>query len=411
MDLKVSRNETSLLRDNWAILYGRRKTGKTYLLRNFLDKDEYILIGREGTIWSEGNRKIGSFNELSDHVKRSLSDGKRIVIDEFQRIPMDHLEWMASSHPSGQLVLSGSSMGVVKKVLGPGSPLLGRFKEVHLSMISTGDLLHILPGDVGLDHAPYLSDPWTIPFLGRSNIYKDMHDLLSGTRYTVPSLVGEIFHEEDRTLSEIYQGILSSLGSGSSRPHEIATSLYSKGLIKRESASQISPYLLALKEMGIIEEIGIYKKKRKVLRFISPVMTFYYYIESKYGLERGLPFFDEMKENLIRIHSLCMEHYLVKAYAGKLGGSLRYSFEPEFDGIVVSRRDRPISVIEVKWKELRQGDINNFEEKSNEFDCEKIILTRKWKGKGAEGIKIIVEEEIKRYLEKCVLSRNYFASR
>ena len=395
MDLVISRNEASSIGDNWSLLYGRRKTGKTFLLRSFIEEDEYILIGREGSIWIEGQtrRRLSSINELTDHVREELGKGKKIVIDEFQRIPMDDLEWMASSHPSGQLILSGSSMGVIKKVLGPGSPLLGRFKEIRLSMIKPGDILKDLPSGVGLDHVPYLSDPWTIPFLGKGNVLKEMYDLLSGTRYTVPSLVGEIFHEEGRNLSEIYQGILTSIGAGRSKVHEVATTLYSKGLIKRESPSQISPYLKALKEMGIIEEISIFNKKRKALRFTSPVMTLYYYMESKYGLERGLPHFDEVKDNLKRIHSICMEHYLVKAFAKNMGGELRYSFDPEFDGIVVDRRERPIAVLEVKWKELRQRDIDDFIEKAQHFDCDKIILTKKGKSIDDE-VKVLDEKNI-----------------
>lgn len=394
MDMKISRRETDLLRENWSLLYGRRKTGKTYILRNFIDRDEYILIGKEGTIWSEGGsrKKYGSFDELADHVKNSLVEGKRIIIDEFQRMPMDQLEWISLSHPSGQLILSGSSMGVVGRITGSGSPLLGKFREVYLSTIDPADLLEHV--NIGLDVAPYISDPWTIPFFGKGDILTEIYKLLSGTMYTVPSLVGEIFHEEDRNLSEIYQGILSSIGSGRLKVHEIATHLYGKGLIKSESASQIGPYVAALKDMGIIEDVRIFNKKRKTLRFTSQVMTFYYYMSSKYDLENGMPPFEEARENLKRVHSTCMEHYLVRSISKVLGGDLRYSFDPEIDGIVVDRKERPLAVLEVKWKNIRRSDVDRFREKTENYNCEKMILTRSGIKSEEEDIRILDEKEI-----------------
>lgn len=397
MDLVIPRSEATLIGNDWTLLYGRRKTGKTYLLRNFMDVDEYILVGREGSIWLEKeNRKLGSFDELSDMIRDELGKGKRIVIDEFQRIPPDLLEWMSSSHPSGQLILSGSSMGVVRKVLGTGSPILGKFRELRLGLVGGDDLLG--SGDVDLDHAPYLSDPWTIPFLKGINILQDLYSLLDGTSYTVPGLVGEIFHEEDRTLSEIYQGILSSIGSGKKRSSEIATELYNKGLITKDSPSAIGPYLSSLKMMGIIEEIRIHGKKRNVLRFTSEVMTLFYYMESKYGLEMGLPPVERVKANLKRIHSFCMEYYLVRSFSRRLGGDLRYSFDPELDGIIVDRKEKPMAVIEVKWSDLRKGDIKRFKEKTGSFDCEKFLLARNSKGLEDNEITIMDKDEIRKYI-------------
>lgn len=379
MDLIIARTEASFIKENWTLLYGRRKTGKTYILNRFFGSDLYVLVAREGTIWVQGDiqRKMASPDEMADVVREYLLKGKKVIIDEFQRLPSDTMEWISSVHPSGQLVISGSSMGVVKRILGPRSPLLGKFSVIKLSTIEPPDLIREMPQDVPLDLAPYLSDPWTIPFLEKGKIFEEMRKMLSGTSYTVPALIGEIFHEEDRILSEIYQGILASIGAGRARAIDIAGLLYSKGLIKQESASQVSPYLNALKDMGIVESVRIYGKKREVVRFVSQMMTFYYYMESKYGLERGLPSYSESRENLSRVHSICMEHYLVKAYARKLEGYLGYSFDPEIDGIVVNRKGSPLAVIEVKWTDLGKRDIENFIEKTDGFDCPRYILTKK----------------------------------
>ena len=150
--------------------------------------------------------------------------------------------------------------------------------------------------------------------------------------------------------------------------------------------------------MGVIEEIRIHGKKRKILRFCSQVMTLFYYMESKYGLERGLPPMAEVKENLKRIHSFCMEHYLVKAFAWKMGGTLSYSFDPEIDGVVANRKGSPIAVLEVKWKDLKKRDVIRFDEKTSGFDCDRMILTRNWSGGKIGCVRILAEDEIKDFL-------------
>ncbi len=401
MELNIPRSESTRIGKKWTLLYGRRKVGKTYLLENTISFDEYILIGREGTIWIEGSKrkKLGSFDELSDHVKEELENGRKIIIDEFQRAPMDQIEWISTSHPSGQLILSGSSLSVVKKILDPGSPLLGKLSELRLDLIRPEDLFASNSNLISLDKAPYLSDPWTIPFIEKGEVLSELYELLRGTSYTVPALVGEIFHEEGRTLSEIYQGILSSLGSGKTRSNEISSNLYNKGLIARDGASQISPYIEALKKMGIIEEIRIFSKKRKIQRYTSPVMTLYYYMESKYGLERELPPYKEVEANLRKIHSFCMEHYLVKAFTRKIGGQLRYSFDPEIDGIIVDRKERPLAVLEVKWKDLRKNDVSRFIEKTFDFDCDRILLTKEKSDLESDEIKIMEENDIMDFLK------------
>ena len=45
-----------------------------------------------------------------DQVMKFLRSGKTVIIDEFQRISMGTLERIASVHPDGRLILSGSSM-------------------------------------------------------------------------------------------------------------------------------------------------------------------------------------------------------------------------------------------------------------------------------------------------------------
>jgi len=348
------------------------------MLKNFIDWDIFILIGREGTIWVDGLpiRKFNTIGEMLDLMISNLQDGKTIVLDEFQRLPFEILERIGSVHPKGKLILSGSSMSVVSRVLGEGSPLLGKFKEVNLGLLKPEDLFSNYPRSLDLDYAPYICDPWTVPMFGGKQILNDLYQMVSGVRYTVPSLVGEVFHEEDRNLSEIYQGLLSCIGNGISKPSEMAQALYNKGVVKHNGASQVSVYLKKLEEMGLIWQVGIFRSKRFQYRMTSPIFSVYYYIDSKYGLERGLPPYQEVKENLNRIHTLCMEHYLVSIMAKWIGGYLKYSFDPEIDGIIVDRKGRPKAVIEVKWGKIRKADIEAFKEKTLDIRAKRYLITK-----------------------------------
>lgn len=52
---------------------------------------------------------------------------KSVVIDEFQRLDENILEEISILHPKGRLLLSGSSLRILKKFFEPKSAFLGFF--------------------------------------------------------------------------------------------------------------------------------------------------------------------------------------------------------------------------------------------------------------------------------------------
>ena len=379
MDMEFPRSEMNNIDTGWTLVYGRRKVGKTYMLRRFVNWDLYLLVGMEGTVWVDGADigRLDSMDTVVDLVMRSLRSGRTVIIDEFQRISMGTLERIASVHPEGRLILSGSSMGVINRVLGPGSPLLGRFREKRVTLVDPEDMYSVYPKDLPIDHAPYLSDPWTVPIMDGKDVLRDLYGLLGGTVNTIPALIGEIFHVEDRNLSEVYQGIMGCIGSGTKRSAKIASTLYLRDVIRKDSSSHVSSYINTLKGMGLVKEIGIYGQKRSAYRLASPVFAVYYGMDSLYGLERGLPEFEEVKENLRRIHERCVEDYIVHLLALNMGGYANYSFEPEIDGIIVDRKGRPKASIEVKWGRLRNADVDAFVEKTEHIDAPRYVVAKR----------------------------------
>ncbi|MCK5559449.1 MAG: AAA family ATPase [Thermoplasmata archaeon] len=381
MKIKVPRSEATEIKDSWIMLYGRRKIGKTFMIKNFVKWDYYFLIGQAGTIWCEGTpiKKFTILDDFMEFLIESLHKGKSVVVDEFQRLPFEMLERISSEHPNGQLILSGSSMAIVKKIFGVKSPLLGLLKEHKIGLIHHDDIIKKISLDNMVDYATYLRDPWLIPNMEGSDILRDLYNVLSGVRYTIPALLGEIFHEEDRSISEIFEGILGAIGSGYGKPSEIASILYNRGVINRDAPSHVVPYIRNLIDMDIIKQIKIFKKKRTIYRMVSPIFSIFYYMNDKYGLERGIPPFSVVENNLIRAHSFSVEDFIVTSLTHSFNGEVRYSYEPEIDGIIVDRRERPLAVIEVKWGRISKKDIDSYLDKIEELGIggKKILITKK----------------------------------
>jgi len=64
-----------------VIVYGRRKTGKSFFIKNFTEWDEYFFIKRDGGAIDLRNKREVSYEYLKDMI---LESNKKVVVDEFQ---------------------------------------------------------------------------------------------------------------------------------------------------------------------------------------------------------------------------------------------------------------------------------------------------------------------------------------
>jgi hypothetical protein len=108
------------------------------------------------------------------------------------------------------------------------------------------------------------------------------------------ALIGEIFEEEERQLTSLYEAILLSLAEGEWNTAIIAGSLNSKGF--NVTPSSVSGYLETLQNMGLVEKIPIYGEKKRArwyYKISSPIISLIFY--SPYEdidivlLEKGKP--------------------------------------------------------------------------------------------------------------------------
>ncbi|MCY0858819.1 MAG: AAA family ATPase [Sulfolobaceae archaeon] len=328
--------------DSWTLIYGRRKVGKSFLVRKYVKSDAYFIITRD----LQAYYLDGSFKRLdeafSDAIKY-LNNDKVVVIDEFQRMPEKYWDGLAAVHPKGKLVLVGSSFRISRQVLDKKSPLLGLVLPLKIDIIKYSDTLSQVKD-------PLLSmlyrDPWTINFV------RDIDDLRNKAYelFTVTkALIGEIFEEEERQLTNLYESVLLSLAEGEWNTSTISGVLTSRGF--SVTPSTISSYLETLVNMGLVEKIPIYGEKRRArwyYRISSPMVSLMFYAEAKYNVS----FTQSVGElPLGREIQFCIGELLAEKY----NATFAYSPYEDID-VVLLKENRPIIGYEVKIGEFSSAD-------------------------------------------------------
>jgi len=234
MELVLGRKECRRVReiDSWTLLYGRRKVGKTTLLRRCARYDIYMTVSQTRESGFLGDRlSPAPLRDAMDDIARTLRSGGAAVIDEFQRLPPEHMDALA------QL----------------GDPIM----------------------------AVIYRDPWIIPFV-------DPVERLGELVLIAKGLIGEVFRKEERELADTYWRALLMVAEGRWRSSEIAGALGLRG-----GEASASSMLSRLSRMGLVRGIPTLGRERyNVVR--SPALSLMLYAEAKYmvselGPSSGLP--------------------------------------------------------------------------------------------------------------------------
>lgn len=378
----------------WVMVYGRRKTGKTFLVKNFEKFDDYYFVKRDRTvITTDGWTEIG-YDILIDRLKRDLKDDKTVVVDEFHRLGGEFMDLIHALEITGRLILISSTMHLSKTLISGASPLLGKVKEVKVPTIDYMDLLSSTEGSGKgfYEMLAFMKEPLVI-----AQGYSDPADAILGTGLTVPALIGEIFTEEDRKLSSTYEAVLRSCAVGRSTTGEISSFLFSRKLIERDDPSLVQQYLKNLTELGILRRYDLWGKKRNMFKHLSPLIGAFYALDERYGISDRELTRKEAKMLLNEIIPRIMEDVLRDCIADKLGSIpyLDQSSSDEVDGILV-RFNRPVAVIEVKWKKrLDASDIAEIQRKFGRFEgVRKILIVPDREMIKIEGVEVIEPRDI-----------------
>lgn len=351
------------------LVYGRRKTGKTFLVKNFFKEQKYFFVRRDRSIYYENLNEVVNYKELL----RIIREEKKsiIVVDEFHRLPEEFLDYLHIKAPEN-IVLVTSTLYLAKKLIAEKSPILGLFLEYRVKLIDELDILLNLKKKIKnkrnlVEYCVYLREPIFLRFSGLN-----LFEILKHLKITVPALISEIFLEEDRELSERYEGILRAVASGKNNLSQITSFLYSNNLIEKEDISTIKPYLKILRDIGLINRMPEFKSKRYYYFISSPILDLYYYLDEKYNFsEREL---DEkyFYEKLPKYVEFFIRDLFSKIYKKRVFIINRPDLEID---IALGDFQKINLVVEVKWgKSINMKEIRKIEEKLNKFQNTKKIL-------------------------------------
>ena len=303
-------------------------------------------------------------------VSTALKDEKCVVIDEFQRLPPRYWDFLAIRHPSGCLVLVASSLGVVSKVFDSRSPLLGLVQPLRIDPLHLSDVVVSLAPRMESYQAVLwsllLREPWFAPFLGNawtstapwSYVASRAYELAQVTR----GLVGEVFEEEERRLTRLYEAVLRLLGAGLWNSARIASMLYQRGLLPRASPSLVTGILDKLVKIGLVTKTRLWKTRGAKIyyRHSSPLLAIVYGMMEKHGIDESPYYSRSLVENTaLQLFSRELRFSLGELMAEYHGGIQAYTVLPQGEGdIVVLREDgkKPIAAYEVKLGTCSRSD-------------------------------------------------------
>jgi len=366
--------ETSLInRSKWVLIYGRRKTGKTFIVENFTSYDSFYFVKRDRTIIEKGPWRDLTYETFRELVIRDISQNKTVVIDEFHRLGDDLLDIVHALPKKGRLVLISSTLHMARRIVDSYSPILGKLSEVRVDLIDLRDILKVRKtGKESLEIAAFLREPLLLDLVKGGTI----SEMVSSLKLTAPALLGEIFIEEDRKISSIYEGIIRSVASGRSISGEISSHIFSKRLIDKDDPSLIQQYLSNLVDFGILKKEPVWKKNRMIYSHVSPLLWTYCYLDEHYGFANREVGDAELSSQLSTLIPHIMEDAIRNLIASSLGKNvhLHQSEENEIDGVLTSFK-APQIVLEVKWKKtIKTEDIRKAEKNLQKISAKRRIL-------------------------------------
>ncbi len=364
----------------WVLVYGRRKTGKTFLVQHFVRFDEYFFVKNSGSILTKKSDSI-TYETFMEIFRRTIEENKIVVVDEFHRLGNDFFDYLHFMKKNGKVILISSTLFLSKKLISEKSALLGLFAEVPIGIINLGDVLNALKKSDSslkeqLELAVLLREPIAIDYFDpMMHVRKTMAKIILGSSKTIPALIGEIFVEEEREISGVYEGILRAIASGKVGSGEITSYLFSKKLIKKEDSSMIQQYLNNLTSFGIIRKIGVFDKRRFIYKLTSPLARIYYYADEKYNLSERIVSEKEMATIIDELMPKIVED-AVREFLSEKNGLIENVIDAadfEVDGVLLKFK-KPEIALEVKWKKLGEKEIRQIEEKLNQIQVKEKIL-------------------------------------
>lgn len=387
----------------WKLVYGRRKTGKSFLIENFTPWKEYFFVKRGGEIFDKTKKRDLKYQEFIVLFEELLKTNNEIIVDEFHRLPKDFLDFLHIHSNQGKITLISSTLWLIKRLKEKDSPILGLFYEIPISLIDERDILRELAKYKKPEEAVllsiYMREPLMLRYLDAKNsAEKIIENYFEGTRFLVPLLISSVFQEEDKEFTQTYEGLVRALADRKFNSKEITASLFSRKLIPREEHGYTQQYLANLIKLGLVKKVRIFNSRKFIYANSSPMIDAYFYLDEKYNFSEEEITSQQIKEILEKITPRYVEDFVgdLLAKAWSLTQNKILSPKLEID-LALSKFKKLAAVGEIKWRSnLSKNDIKKIEWKLSNFKCRKILVVpeRKVLERDPEGIEVITASDL-----------------
>ncbi|ODS38348.1 MAG: hypothetical protein A7316_08255 [Candidatus Altiarchaeales archaeon WOR_SM1_86-2] len=383
------------------ILYGRRRVGKTEIIKQFCKNKAhiYFLADKRGTLinakefaaraaeyFDDVAPDVENFDDAFKYIVKRSEDARIIVaIDEFsylvekddsipsvfQKIVDEHLG------ENTYLILNGSSVSMMEKgALSYSSPLYGRRTgQWKITPLGFSDSWLFLPEYSIEEFIEAFSVVGNIPayliqFDDSMDVYKNIKNRILEKGTFLSEEVEFLLREELRE-PHVYMSIIGAIASGATRATQIASKCYI-------DAKDISKYLRVLQRLSLVQKITpVTERKPKTKKTIYQVSDnffrfwFWFVYPNKSDIESG-----EADRVLLKIKSglasyvgrtfeqVCKESLVQLNREGKLPfhfskignwwGHYREDGirkEIEVDNIALNEETKDMLIVECKWRD------------------------------------------------------------
>ncbi len=407
-EMKILRDikENSLANAQMTILVGRRRIGKTSLIKRCFEGETkvYLFIARKSerllceefvkeierslnlTIYGE----IRSFKTLFAYLME-LSAGRAftLIIDEFQEFYNINSSvysdiqniWDSNKDRSKlNLILCGSIYSMMKKIFeNSKEPLFARFTEKIT--VKPFDLLTIK--EIIAEHYPHYTQEDLLAFyLFTGGVAKYVEILVRKRAFTRKKILDEIFREESFFMDEGRNVLIEEFG----REYGIYFSILSLIASSRTSRSEIES-ILGTTVGGYLDRLendfNLIRKVRPIFakqgsksmryRIEDNFLNFWFRFIYKYSSAIEIGNFEYVKEIVERDYKMYSGLVLEKYFTAQLMESKEFSDigsywekgnSNEIDIVALNEREKKLLIVEVK-RNKGKVDIDRLKEKSH----------------------------------------------
>ena len=414
--------------NSFVVIYGRRRIGKTELIKKFIRNKNFIyffcekgyksnLLNLEQIIKEKYGLevKLDNYKTFFNLIKKLEKRKIIIVFDEFQYLAenekvLNEFQYIIDEiirNSNIHFIILSSSMSFMKKLLQYKSPLYGRRDlSIKLTYLSFFDSLKFFE----LNSKNFEEIIKIFGITGGVPLYLKLFKEFEDIKKVVFSKYGFLYQEIEFLLSSEfreyinYKLILEAIAKGKNTFNEISNFT---GIQK----TNLFIYLENLMNVELIEkEIPItesYKTKRSRYVIKDNYVLFYFKFVEKYkdliefdNLSFYHKFLEEYNSHLGLIFEKIAKEFVLKKLYNKFNKIGRWWWkDKEIDLLALNEKNKSLFAFEIKWRKLNLAEVKNIIKELED----KVAIINWNKGNRKEFLGIIakkMDEKAKEWLKE-----------